>query len=102
MDIEQFRADMQKCVPESVQQARERKLRELQQKDSAARLKPLDPGPRTTNKCLGMMQVVRERRICFYVASWRCIGNALASNGPAPVVALEIATRTATDPDGVT
>jgi hypothetical protein len=55
LDVEQFRADMQGGVPESVQQVRELKLRELQEKDPTAWLEPLDPGPRTTNKCVGMM-----------------------------------------------
>lgn len=30
-------------------------MHELRQKDPTARLKPLDPGPRTINKCLGIL-----------------------------------------------
>lgn len=55
LDIEQFRADLQEGVPESVQHAREMKLRELREKDPGAWLKPLEPGPRTINKCLGIL-----------------------------------------------
>lgn len=55
LDIEQFRADLVAGVPESVLAAREAKLRELQTKKATALLKPLDPGPRTANKCLGIL-----------------------------------------------
>ena len=42
-------------MPESVQRAREKKRLELKESDSRAWLKPVDPGPRTTNKCLGIL-----------------------------------------------
>ncbi|MFC4313120.1 hypothetical protein ACFPN2_28840 [Steroidobacter flavus] len=63
LSVEEFRADMQKGVPESVQLARDNKLRELQKDDPTAWLKPLDPGPRTINKCLGILT-----SIGFYVS----------------------------------
>jgi integrase len=55
LDVEQFRADLQAGVPQSIQHARDLKLRELQKEDPTAWLRPLDPGPRTINKCLGVL-----------------------------------------------
>jgi integrase len=55
LDIEKFRAEMVVGIPERVQRARDEKLRELKAKDPNATLRALDPGPRTTNKCLGVL-----------------------------------------------
>lgn len=55
LDIEQFRADLAAGVPDSIRMAREAKLRALQQDNERARLKPLAPGARTVNKCLGVI-----------------------------------------------
>jgi integrase len=55
LDVEAFRAAMQKGVPDVVRRARDAKLKELQAVDPNVRLKPLTPGPRTTNKCIGVL-----------------------------------------------
>lgn len=56
MDIEQFRADMSgEALPDAIVKARDAKREEIQRRNPDARLKPLDPGPRTTNKCLGIL-----------------------------------------------
>lgn len=55
LDIERFRADMLEGTPEPVRKAREAQLAQLQVERPKARLKPLEPGPRTTNKCLGVL-----------------------------------------------
>jgi integrase len=55
LDIEGFRAAMAEGLPEPIRIARDEKLRALQADDPHARLKPLTPGPRTTNKCLGVL-----------------------------------------------
>ncbi len=53
--VEQFRNDMAKGVPRSVESAREDRRAALQASDPSARLRPLKPGPRTTNKCLTLL-----------------------------------------------
>lgn len=53
--VEQFRNEMAKGAPAAVLAAREARLRGLQAKDPSARLRPLKPGPRTTNKCLTLL-----------------------------------------------
>jgi len=55
LDVEAFRADMAKGTPEPVKRARDAKLEQMQTEDPKARIKPLTPGPRTTNKCLGVL-----------------------------------------------
>jgi integrase len=55
LDIEKFRAEMVVGVPDSVQRARDEKLHELKLTDPNAKLRALDPGPRTTNKCIGVL-----------------------------------------------
>ncbi len=55
LDVERFRAEMNAGAPESARRAREAHLAALQADDPHARLKPLAPGPRTTNKCLGVL-----------------------------------------------
>jgi integrase len=55
LDIERFRAELSAGLPAPIRQARESKLRDLQVGDPSARLKPLTPGPRTVNKCLGVL-----------------------------------------------
>lgn len=54
-DIERFRAEMLAGTPEVVRLAREAHEKRLQETDPKARLKPLKPGARTTNKCLGLL-----------------------------------------------
>jgi integrase len=58
LDVERFRADMQAGTPEVVRLAREAHERRLQVDDPQARLKPLKPGARTTNKCLGLLRSI--------------------------------------------
>jgi integrase len=58
LDVEQFRADMQEGVLDTVRHAREFKLRELQKDNPTAWLEPLEPGPRTINKCLGILTTI--------------------------------------------
>jgi integrase len=53
--VEDFRAEMSAGVPERVRLAREAMEAALKAEDPHARLKPLAPGPRTTNKCLGVL-----------------------------------------------
>ncbi len=56
MDIEQFRSEMSaEQLPAVITAARDAKRLELQAQNPNARLKPLKPGPRTTNKCLGIL-----------------------------------------------
>jgi integrase len=56
LDIERFRADMSgETLPATIVAARDAKRLELQSTDPSARLKPLEPGARTTNKCLGIL-----------------------------------------------
>jgi integrase len=55
LDVERFRAELSAGLPTSIRLARDGKLQDLQAKDPAARLKPLTPGPRTVNKCLGVL-----------------------------------------------
>lgn len=54
-DVERFRAELSSGVPEAILRVREAKERALKEKDPRARLKPLTPGPRTVNKCLGVL-----------------------------------------------
>ena len=56
--LERFRSEMGEGVPDAVLRAREAKLREIKAVDSKARLKPLDPGARTTNKCLSVLAAI--------------------------------------------
>lgn len=55
LDVERFRDAMAAGVPDVVRLAREAHERRLQEADPAARLKPLKPGARTTNKCMGVL-----------------------------------------------
>lgn len=55
LDVERFRAELSAGLPAPIRLAREAKLRGLQQDDPTARLKRLMPGPRTVNKCLGVL-----------------------------------------------
>lgn len=56
MDVERFRAEMNgEQLLASIVRARDAKRLELQTKDPKARLNDLDPGPRTTSKCLGVL-----------------------------------------------
>jgi integrase len=54
-EVEQFRNAMAKGSPPSVAAARAARLAELQTTNPTARLRPLKPGPRTTNKCLTLL-----------------------------------------------
>jgi integrase len=54
-DVEQFRNAMAKGAPPAVVAARDQRLHALQMLDRAAKLRPLRPGPRTTNKCLTLL-----------------------------------------------
>ncbi len=56
LNLEAFRSELSEGLPEVCRVARAAKLTELQAEDPKAYLKPLkDPGPRTINKCLGVM-----------------------------------------------
>lgn len=55
LDVERFRDTMAAGVPDVVQLAREAREKALREQDPSARLKPLKPGPRTTNKCMGIL-----------------------------------------------
>ena len=55
LDVERFRAELSAGLPESIRRAREAKSLAMQQADPSARLKPLTPGRRTINKCLGVL-----------------------------------------------
>lgn len=55
LDIERFRDAMAAGVPDVVQLAREARERALREQNPSVKLKPLKPGPRTTNKCLGVL-----------------------------------------------
>jgi integrase len=54
-DVEQFRNAMAKGTPPEVAKAREQRMADLQAQNPRARLRPLKPGPRTTNKCLTLL-----------------------------------------------
>jgi integrase len=54
-EVEQFRNAMAKGAPAAVAKAREAQLEELKRADTHTRLRPLKPGPRTTNKCLTLL-----------------------------------------------
>jgi integrase len=54
-EVEQFRNTMAKGTPASVVAARAARLDALRSNDPAAKLRPLNPGPRTTNKCLTLL-----------------------------------------------
>jgi integrase len=53
--VEQFRNAMAEGTPPAVAKAREQRLADLQAQNPRARLRPLKPGPRTTNKCLTLL-----------------------------------------------
>ena len=55
LDVERFRDTMAAGVPDVVQLAREAREKALRERDPSARLKPVKPGPRTTNKCMGVL-----------------------------------------------
>lgn len=54
-EVEQFRNAMAKGTPPAVVAARAARLDVLRTEDPKARLRPLKPGPRTTNKCLTLL-----------------------------------------------
>ncbi len=55
-DIERFRAALRnELLPDCIVRARDEKRRQLQAANPNAVLKPLRPGPRTINKCLGIL-----------------------------------------------
>jgi hypothetical protein len=54
-EVEQFRNDMAKGTPLPVAKAREQRILELRAHSERVRLRPLKPGPRTTNKCLTLL-----------------------------------------------
>jgi integrase len=54
-EVEQFRNAMAKGTPPEVVKAREQRMTDLQVQNPRARLRPLKPGPRTTNKCLTLL-----------------------------------------------
>lgn len=55
-DIERFRAELcEDELPTCIVQARDEKRRLVQLERPRARVKPLQPGPRTINKCLGVL-----------------------------------------------
>lgn len=54
-DVEAFRNEMAKGTPAAVLQAREKREAVLRETNPTARLRPLKPGPRTTNKCLTLL-----------------------------------------------
>lgn len=55
LDVEAFRSEMAKGAPLAVRCAREAREAELKAMDPRARLRPLKPGSRTTNKCLTLL-----------------------------------------------
>lgn len=55
LDIESFRADLAAGVPDSIVAARSAKLAAIRTERPEASLRPLAPGPRTVNKCLGVI-----------------------------------------------
>jgi integrase len=54
-EVEQFRNAMAKGTPPAVAKGREQRQLELQAVNPSVRLRPLKPGPRTTNKCLTLL-----------------------------------------------
>jgi hypothetical protein len=54
-EVEQFRNAMAKGAPPAVVKTREELIEQLKTQGSRKRLRPLKPGPRTTNKCLTLL-----------------------------------------------
>jgi integrase len=54
-EVERFRNDMAKGAPPAVAKAREERIVALKAAGAPTRLRALEPGPRTTNKCLTLL-----------------------------------------------
>jgi integrase len=79
-EVEQFRNAMAKGTPRAVVAARAARLALLQTMNPSARLRPLRPSPRTTNKCLTLLVGILGYAVEHGFAS----GNAAADTEKLP------------------
>jgi hypothetical protein len=73
-EVEQFRNAMAKGAPPAVVKTREELIEQLKTQGVRKRLRPLKPGPRTTNKCLSRGRVRPRSSVCVGATSIGIIG----------------------------